>query len=46
MKKIVTKNGQEFYVWGSRKEAPKELAVILERMACAFVEGAEMDDRL
>lgn len=46
MKKIVTKNGQEFYVWGSRKEASKELALIVEGMKCAFVEGAEMDDSL
>lgn len=46
MKKIVTKNGQEFYVWGSRKEASKEIALIVEGMKCAFVEGAEMDDSL
>lgn len=46
MKKTVTKNGQEFYIWGSRKEALKDVAVILEGMKCAFVEGAEMDDSL
>ena len=46
MKKIVTKNGQQFYVYESRKEASKDLAVIVEGMKCVFVEGAEMDDSL
>ena len=46
MKKIVTKSGQEFIIWSSRKEASKELSVILEGMKCAFVEGAEMDDSI
>ena len=46
MKKIVTKNGQEFYVYESRKEVSKVLAVMVEDIKYAFEKGAEIDDSL
>lgn len=46
MKKIITKSGQEINIWDSRKEASKELAVMVDDIKYAFENGVEIDDSL